>query len=105
MDAELRRHANEAIARLRKAIDSGGELPHAEMNHAISHVIALRNRMLAAYREGRLSRDLLDRANALTSLAYGTEFPLAGVHAHRIETTCKALHELVQTARATQSPN
>lgn len=103
MDTELRRHADEAIARLRKAMDRGGDLPHAEMNHAISHVIALRNRMLAAYREGALSRDLLDRANALTSLAYGTEFPLAGVHAHRIEVTCKALHELLQAARASDA--
>jgi len=100
MDAELRRHADEAIARLRKAMDRGGDLPHAEMNDAIGHVIALRNRMLDAYREGALSRELLDRANAVTSLAYGTEFPLAGVHVHRIELTCKALHELLQAARA-----
>ena len=101
MDKELHHHAEEAIARLRAALDRGGDLRHEEMHHAISHVIALRNRMLAAYRQGALSRALLERANAVTSLAYGTEFPLAGVHAHRIEQTCKALHELVQAARQT----
>lgn len=69
------------------------------MHHAISHVIALRNRMPGAYRQGALSRDLLDRANAVTSLAFGTEFSLAGVHAHRIEQTCKALRALVEAAQ------
>ncbi|WP_139257625.1 hypothetical protein [Natronohydrobacter thiooxidans] len=104
MDTELRRHAAEAISRLREAMNKGGDLPHAEMSHAISHVIALRNRMLEAYRDGALARDLLDRANALTSLAYGTEFPLAGVHADRIEQTCQALNELLEAASAPATP-
>lgn len=98
MDGELRRHAQDAITRLKDAMDRGGDLSHEEMNHAISHVIALRNLMLDAHRRGNLSRDLLDRANAVTSLAYGTEFPLAGVHAHRIKQTCDALHDLLQAA-------
>lgn len=96
MDPELKGQAEEAIRRLRAALDKGSDLRHEELHAAIAEVFAFRNRILDGYRAGRCPRDLLDRANAVTSLAYGTEFPLSGLHAHRIEQTCAALRDVLQ---------
>jgi hypothetical protein len=97
-DPDLRRHAEQAIQFLDDALEKSGELGHEGMNRAIGEVIAFGNRVLDAWREGRIDRDLLDRANATTSLAHGTELPLAGLHANRIRQTCEALRDLVKPA-------
>ena len=99
MEAELYCMADDAIAALRRAMDRGGNIGHQQMLETVAPVIDLRNRMLDAYRQGGLSRDLLDRANAIASLAYSTEFPISGVHAHRIDQACKALSNMIEVAR------
>lgn len=60
------------------ALDKGNDLRHDEMRHTTDCVIALPNNVLDAWRQNDVPRDMLDHANAVISLAYGTEFPLAG---------------------------
>lgn len=98
MDAEMRRHAGEAVARLEHVLERGAAVEHAEIQAAANAVIALRNRAIEKHREGAVSDDCLDRANALVSLAYGAEFPLSGLHRDRFEQTLKGMRNLLQGA-------
>ncbi|CUH11632.1 hypothetical protein JSE7799_00187 [Jannaschia seosinensis] len=95
MDAELQRHAEEAIARLRHVLGRGAEVRHDEIQAAAKAVIAFRNRTIAKHRDGAADGDCLDRANALVSLAYGAEFPLSGLHFKRIAQVCEELFRML----------
>lgn len=95
MDAELHRHAHEAIARLDHVLDIGADVSHAEIQAATLSIIAFRDRALERHREGSTSDSCLDTANAITSLAYGGEFPLSGLHHHRFKQTRDELRRLL----------
>ena len=95
MDADLQHHAREAIARLQHVLDRGPEVQHDEIQSAAKAVISFRNRAIEKCREGTVSDACLDRANALVSLAYGAEFPLSGLHFHRIAQTCEGMSQLL----------
>lgn len=96
MDAELRQCGSEAIARLDHVLDRGPEASHAEIQAATLSVIAFRDRAIERHCEGTLAQDHLHQANALVSLAYGGEFPLSGLHMHRLEQTRDAMRNLLQ---------
>ena len=87
MDAELQRHARDAISRLDQVLKRGADVTHAEIRAATLSVLAFRDRALVKHREGTASDACLDSANALVSLAYGGEFPLSGLHHRRFEQT------------------
>jgi hypothetical protein len=95
MDAELQRHAREAIARLDHVLERGADLSHAEIQAATLSIVAFRDRALKKHREGTASGTCLDRANALLSLAYGGEFPLSGLHRNRIEQTRDGMRQML----------
>ena len=71
------------------------DITYAEIAEAVKCVIAWRNAIIEAFRAGAASREALDRANALVSLAYGAEYPLVGLHRDRIE---QARGEMAQAA-------
>ncbi len=98
MDAEMREHADEAVARLGHVLDRGADVRHPEIQAAVNAVVAFRNRAVAKHREGAVSEGCLDRANALVSLAYGAEFPLSGLHRKRFDQTRAGIKELLETA-------
>lgn len=87
MDPLMQRHAQEALEAIDAVLRAGADVEHAAIQAATNAVIAMRDRAIAGHRAGMVSRDLLDRANALVSLAYGAEFPLSGLHLHRLERT------------------
>ena len=93
-----RRICAEAIDRLDAALAAGPEVGHESVAEAVRAVIELRNHLAAELRGGTVSRGVLDRVNAITSLAYGSEFPLMGVHLRRMEQTRDHLRELVANA-------
>jgi hypothetical protein len=97
MDAELQRHAREAISRLEHVLDRGADVSHAEIQAATLSVIAFRDRALAKHREGTASEACLKRANQLLSLAYGSEFPLSGLHRDRFEQTRDGMRGLLRS--------
>ena len=89
-----RRICAEAIDRLEAALAAGPEVGHECVADAVRAVIALRNHVVAEFHGGTVPRDVLDRVNAVTSLAYGAEFPMMGVHLRRMEQTRDYLREL-----------
>ena len=98
MDAELRQRGREAVARLDHVLDRGPEATHAEIQAATLSVITFRDRAIEKHRDGTLPQDCLGRANGLVSLAYGGEFPLSGLHLHRLEQTRDGLTELLDVS-------
>ncbi len=96
MDQELIDHGREAIRLLNRVIEAGTELEHHDLNAASTCVIAFRNRAIELFPEGRASRACLDRANSLTSLSFGGEFPLSGLHLHRLEQTRDGMERLIE---------
>ena len=97
MDAAMRQHARDAVARLEHVLDRGAEVEHAEIQAATNAVVEFRNRAIKKHREGVVSDDCLDAANSLVSLAYGAEFPLSGLHRHRFEQTRDGMRKLLQS--------
>ena len=95
MDAAMERRARDAIAAIDAAIGEAAEVGHAEVQVATNGVIALRDRAIDEFRQGRLPGDVLDRVNALVSLAFGAEFPLSGLHMHRLAQTREGLRQLL----------
>jgi hypothetical protein len=95
MNQDLKAAGREAIARLERASREHPDVKHEDIKDAVACVIAFRDLALARHRDGGGDRTVLDRANALVSLAYGCVFPLAGVHRHRIEQTRDAMKDLL----------
>jgi hypothetical protein len=95
MDEDLRAFGRKAVERLDYASAEHPDVTHADINDALACVVAFRNLAIAKHRDGEVERSLLDRANAALSLAYGCEFPLAGVHRHRMEQARDAMRDLI----------
>lgn len=85
MDAELTRRGHAAVEAVEEVLRLGPSAGHRALRAAANGVIAFRNHAIEAHRHGSVPRELLDRANALTSLAFGAEFPLSGMHMRRLE--------------------
>jgi hypothetical protein len=96
MDADMRQHARAAIARIDHVLERGADVRHAEIQVAVNAVVDFRNRAIERRREGAASAHCLDQANALTSLAYGAEFPLSGLHRRRFEQTRAGMEKLLE---------
>jgi hypothetical protein len=90
-----------AIRKLDEALAAGPKLEHEDLVVAIRCVAELRNELVARWRQGEAPREMLDRANALLSLAYGAQAPLIGIHLHRIEQTRDGLKRLLHSVDAT----
>ncbi len=58
---------------------------HPEVTATVQCIIAYRNGLIDAKRQGECTQDELDRANALLSLAHGAEYPLVGFHYDRLK--------------------
>lgn len=91
---EVRAEIEAAIRRIDQALAAAGDAGHEEVAAGVRQVIRVRDRMLHAVGRGELPADSLDRINAIVSLAFGTAFPLIGVHLHRFEQTRNALRSL-----------
>ncbi len=91
----LRAEAEAAAERLDAALAAGPDVRHEDLAAAVAAIAALRNGIAARARAGGADRDLLDRANALLSLAYGAEAPLAGLHLERAERARDGLRSLM----------
>lgn len=96
MDADMRRHAGEALEAIDAVLRAGPNVEHTAIQAATNSVIAFRNRAIDERRAGAVTPDILDRVNALVSLAYGAEFPLSGLHLHRLEQTRDGLRALLE---------
>lgn len=96
MDVELQRHARDAIKTIDIVLREGLQVEHAGIQAATNDVVAFRNRVIERFRHGAVDRAVLDRANSLVSLAYGAEFPLSGLHLHRLEQTRDGLRKLLE---------
>lgn len=98
MDAEtsnpVRVKIEAAIACVEQVVASPAESGHEEVAEAVGHIIEVRNVVLNAVRRAELPAPRLDEANAIVSLAFGTMFPLIGVHLHRFEQARSALRSL-----------
>lgn len=97
MNAGLQRQGSEALGAIDAVLRAGPEADHAAIRAAADGVIAFRNEAILAHRDGELAREKLDAANALTSLAYGAEFPLSGLHLRRMQETRDGLQALIAT--------
>jgi hypothetical protein len=97
MDADMRQHARDAVARIGHLLERGANVEHAEVQAAVNAVVAFRNRAIDRHCADATSTDLLDRANALVSLAYGAEFPLSGLHRRRFEQTRAGMQRMLET--------
>ena len=95
MDAAMERQTHAAIAAIDAALGEAADVSHTRIQGATNGVIALRDRAIGEFREGRLPREVLDRVNALASLAFGAEFPLSGLHMRRLAQTRDGLRELL----------
>lgn len=100
MDAQLRNSASTAIRSLDKVIAKGPKVPHQDVSSAVNCVVSFRNRAIDMARQGTASRDCVDRANALVSLAYGADFPLIGFHLHRLEQTRDGMKALLKASES-----
>lgn len=100
MNAELQSRGREAIRAIDAVLRAGPEADHATIRAAANGVIAFRNEAILAHRDGTLAREKLDGANALTSLAYGAEFPLSGLHLRRMQETRDGLQALIASGAA-----
>jgi hypothetical protein len=96
MDTILRDHGLAAIRAIEAAIGAGPGARHEDVRQAVLPLVAFRDRAVALHVEGAVERDLLDRANALVSLAYGAQFPLAGMHLDRLEDAREHLQSLLE---------
>lgn len=95
MDAVLQHHARQAIARLQHALNQGPDVEHRDIRAATLSVFAFRNRTIEMHQKGAISDRCLRQANALASLAYGAEFPLSGLHRHRLEQARDGMRNLL----------
>ncbi|MGQ7793170.1 hypothetical protein ACUN0C_12235 [Faunimonas sp. B44] len=95
MDRQARTIAQSAIDALDEALAAGPEVGHETVAAAVRQVIALRNHMIDDARQGRLDRRALDQINAVTSLAFGAEYPLMGVHLRRMEQVREQLSKVL----------
>ncbi len=95
MDQRARAVAQSAIAALDAALAAGPEVGHETVATAVRQVVALRNHMIDEARQGRIEPAALHHINAITSLAFGAEYPLMGVHLRRMEQTRDELSGLL----------
>jgi hypothetical protein len=103
MDDDLRRLGQTAVERLDALIAADHPVPHDAVRDAVSCVVAFRNGAVRRHRAGALDRRCLDGANAALSLAYGTQFPLAGFHPHRLEQVRDAVSVLLASGEHERS--
>ena len=66
---------------------AGPSVEHAAIQTASNGVIAFRNRATVEHRTGAVTGETSDSVSSLVSLADGAEFPLSGLHLHRLERT------------------
>jgi hypothetical protein len=78
------------------------DVTHESLAAAVRLIVALRDSLVDERRSGRFDpgrQELLDRVNAVLSLAASAEFPLAGVRWERILAIRKEMHALLQRCR------
>lgn len=92
------RAASEAIERCRDAPVAQAKETFVQ---AMTQMIRARNERLRALPAGESARDgELRQLNAILSLMYSIEFPLAGFHRDRLDQVNQALHSLREGANA-----
>jgi hypothetical protein len=94
MAKQVREAIDSAVDRIDQAMSASGDIGHEEVAAAVRDVICVRDTVLRAVRSSELPADRLQEINAIVSLAFGTAFPLIGVHLHRFEQARDALRSL-----------
>ena len=90
-DQTIQDLARAAVDRMDHALAGGPDVDHETLSKAVRSVIELRNRVVAQTAGRADGREIRDRMNAIVSLSFGSEYPLMGIHRHRIEQTRDAL--------------
>jgi hypothetical protein len=96
MDPELQQHSHNAIAHIERILDGDRNIRHIDVQTAVNAVVAFRDRLIEKQREDNGLTECLNQANAFVSLAYGAEFPLSGLHRHRLEQVRQGMLKLIQ---------
>lgn len=97
--SETRESLQEAVRAVSEAVGRCRDAPVAEaketFGEALVRMIRVRNERLRALPPGESARDgELRQLNAIVSLMYSIEFPLAGFHRDRLDQVTQALHAL-----------
>jgi hypothetical protein len=103
MDKSPHQLAEEAIRCYERILAERPDETHHPLSIAARTVFRLRDLLIERQRrhgESRAVRSQLERANALTSLAYSCQFPIAGVKWQRMEATRDALKDFVKELSA-----
>ena len=91
----LRNHGGRALAALEAAHEDDPEPAAEHAAEAFTHLIRLRDELIACSRAGEGCGEGLSRINALVSVAFGVERPINGFHWERVGETRDALRELL----------
>ena len=91
----IRGHGDAAMAALLQL--DGGEITvvKQQINVALLQLIAMRDALIAARREGGGCNHWLQSTNAIISVLFGTEYPLAGLKQKRVDEGRNALQQLL----------
>lgn len=84
------------------------EVTHDRLAAAVRLIVSMRNALVNERRSGRFDsgrQELLDRVNAILSLATSAEFPLAGVRWERIVAIRQAMHDLAPRCGSDGDPS
>lgn len=95
MDSHAQDLARAAMGRIETALAGGPDVDHQMVSEAVRSVVTLRNHIIELAKIGNVEPDLLSQINSIVSLAFGSEYPLMGIHRHRIEQTRDALRKFV----------
>jgi hypothetical protein len=95
-DHEIRRLAQDARGIYARLVEERPESAHQLLTDAMRHLMRLRDALIARARLGDGGADrLLPRVNAVASLGFGCQFPVAGVKWSRMEGARDALDALL----------
>ena len=97
-DEAIRALAREALETYERLLAERPDEVHQPLSEAARTVFRLRDALVARRRAGEGSQDSsqrLDDANALASLAFSCQFPIAGVKWSRMEMARDALRDFV----------
>lgn len=91
----IRSHGDAAMAAIRQLDHDDIDLVKQQLNVALMQLIAMRDALIAARRAGGPCDEWLSRTNAIISVLFGTEYPLAGLKQQRVTETREALERLL----------
>ncbi|MEJ2376831.1 MAG: hypothetical protein P8Y71_15925 [Pseudolabrys sp.] len=95
LPADVRRHGEMALDAIEHVQGDGLARPKKQFAAAMEHLVAMRDALIRAQRQGEPCDDDLRGTNAILSSIFGIEFPSGGLQWKRVTETHDALLRLL----------